>query len=373
MTALVERQNIPLAQEYSREQVDLIKSTVAAGCTDLELALFMEVARASGLNPMLKQIYAIRRKVGREDKMTIQTGIDGYRLIASRTGTHLGTTDPQFGPLDKDGYPEWARVVARRLVQGHVAEFPATARWSEYAQTKNEWKNGQSTGNKTVSDMWARMPHTMLGKCAESLALRKAFPAELSGVYSDVEMQQADSEAPVQQARSVDVTREVAQAAGVEVQQVNPNADALAAWKVKLGKIGKRLSELGARDEATAIMAAWPHWSTDIDYAIAAYNALMTLGESLPVRKSSESETFEAEVITDAQRRTLMGQLGRLKIPNTTEARSAFYSWMVGTADGTRTNDLDTDTAQGLIDTLEAMDPAEVEATASEFKREAKL
>ena len=387
MTALVERQNITLAQPagFSPEQIDLIKNTVAVGTSDLELALFLEVCKSTGLNPFQKQVYAVVRKSKAKvnghwvetSKMVIQTGIDGYRLTASRSGVHMGTTDPQFGPAE-NGYPEWAQVVVRKLVHGHVVEFPATARWAEYVQQKAEYSGGSPTGKQIVSDMWARMPHTMLGKCAESLALRKAFPAELSGVYSDVEMQQADSEAPVQQARSVDVTRGVAQAAGVEVQQVNPNADALAAWKVKLGKVGRRLGELGARDEATAIMARWPKWNTDVDYAIAAYNELMTLGESLPSKKSSESEVVEAEVvtvtlITDKQRKALMGQLGRLKLPDTTEVRSAFYSWMVGTADGTRTNDLDGETAQGLIDTLEAMDPSEVEATAAEFKQAARL
>jgi len=56
--------------------------------------------------------------------------------------------------------------------------FTATARWSEY---------------KPDSDfMWRRMPHTMLGKCAEALALRKGFPQELSGLYEAAEMDQAE-------------------------------------------------------------------------------------------------------------------------------------------------------------------------------------
>ena len=182
---------------------------------------------------------------------------------------------------------------------------------------------------------------------------------------------QAAKPAPRAQARTSQKTATVTEKAPV-------NADALAAWKVKLGKIGRRLGELGARDEAAAIMAAWPKWSTDVKHAEGAYLEMKALGLGLSVPKSSESETVEAEVITttlitDKQRKALMGQLGRLKIPNTTEARSAFYSWMVGTADGTRTNDLDGETAQGLIDTLEAMDPSEVEATASEFKQAAGL
>ncbi|MAQ95064.1 MAG: phage recombination protein Bet [Rhodothermaceae bacterium] len=180
---------------FTREQIDLIKRTVAEGTSDDELALFLEVCRTTGLNPFQRQIYAIMRETWnpatrrREPKMTIQTGIDGYRLIASRTGAHLGTDDIEFGPVGEEG-PEWARCTVYRLVSGQRAAFTATARWDEYVQRKR----GQGGVDKGPSEMWSRMGHTMLGKCAESLALRRAFPAEMSGVYTREEMAQASAE-----------------------------------------------------------------------------------------------------------------------------------------------------------------------------------
>lgn len=240
------------ANDYTAEQVDLIKQTVAAGTTDLELQLFLEVAKSSGLNPFQRQIYAVMRWDARtkKEKMVIQTGIDGYRLIATRTGAHLGTTDPEFGPI-KDGYPEWARVTVRRLVQGHTAEFTATARWSEYVQ---KTKDG-------VSNMWAKMPHTMLGKCSEALALRKAFPAELSGVYTSEEMQQADT------------------AQVVEVQQVKTDP-AAEAWAEKARQMQERVVKAfpQAASDIHELLESLPNWELTLESARGMYEGVRDIG-----------------------------------------------------------------------------------------------
>lgn len=165
--------------EYNPAQVELIKRTVAAGCSNDELALFLEVCRGSGLNPFMKQIYAIKRG----DKMTVQTGIDGYRLLAARTGDLAGIDDATYDQ-ETEEHPTWASVTVWRFVRGQRVPFTAKARWREYAQVNRD-------GNP--SGLWGKMPYLMLAKCAESLALRKAFPAELSGVYTAEEMEQADN------------------------------------------------------------------------------------------------------------------------------------------------------------------------------------
>jgi phage recombination protein Bet len=202
-TALAIHQDQPAAVagpgSFTRDQLELLKRTVAAGTSDDEFALFAEVARTTGLNPFQRQIYAIMRQAydpaqkKKVARMTIQTGIDGYRLIAARTGLHAGTTDAEYGP-EVNGWPSWARVTVRRLLPGGgIADFTATARWDEYVQTKDEYENDRKTGKVIPSGQWPKMPYLMLGKCAEALALRKAFPAELSGVYTAEEMSQADS------------------------------------------------------------------------------------------------------------------------------------------------------------------------------------
>ena len=169
------KQEIMKYENITPDQVDLIKSQIAVGATDNELKLFLHVADKSGLDPLTKHIYFIKRG----GKMTIQTGIDGFRTIADRTGQYIGSNDPVFTGDGK--FPEKATVTVSKVVQGVVGEFTASARWSEYYPDKNSF-------------MWDKMPHTMLGKCAEALALRKAFPAQLSGLYTGDEMDQAGDE-----------------------------------------------------------------------------------------------------------------------------------------------------------------------------------
>lgn len=171
-------------QEWTREKVDLLKRTVARGATDDELALFAHVCKRTGLDPFARQIYAIKRWNSQDNKetMALQTGIDGYRLIADRTGCYAGSSDPEYVVAD-DGFPDVAKVTVTKLVNGVACAFTSSARWDEYVQ---KGKDGSPTA------MWKRMPFLMLGKCAEALALRKAFPAELSGLYTHEEMQQAD-------------------------------------------------------------------------------------------------------------------------------------------------------------------------------------
>ena len=186
---------LAVASEWKREEIDLLKQTVAAGTTDLEFALFSKVCHRTGLDPFTRQIYAIKRKQQRDgqwiDVMTIQTGIDGYRVIAERTDEYLGGDEPAYGPACECGnkalskHPEYATVTVRRWKHGAEHATTERADFDEYVQTK---RDGQATA------MWAKMPKRMIAKCAEALALRRAFPGLFEGVYTAEEMAQADSE-----------------------------------------------------------------------------------------------------------------------------------------------------------------------------------
>jgi phage recombination protein Bet len=177
--------------EFTPEQRELIKSQVAPEATEDELKLFLYQCQRTGLDPLARQIYAIHRRVNGKKKMTIQTSIDGFRVIAQRTGEYAGQDEPVWEIDITTGWPISAKVVVYKWhgEQRYQASV-GVAFWPEYVQTEAIWENGQVVGQK-FGTMWAKMPRTMIAKVAEALALRKAFPQDLSGLYTDDEMAQA--------------------------------------------------------------------------------------------------------------------------------------------------------------------------------------
>ena len=184
------------AQMWDRERIELVKRTIAKGASDDELALFMQVVQRTGLDPFARQVYAIKRWDNRERRevMAIQTSIDGYRLVAQRSADYAGQVGPFWCGADgvwkdvwlEQGEPWAARVGVLR--RGFTEVLYAVAHFDEYAATD---KDGHLVAQ------WKTMPVLMIAKCAEALALRRAFPQELANVYTEEEMgQQVARDAP---------------------------------------------------------------------------------------------------------------------------------------------------------------------------------
>jgi len=180
-------QHVDPVLQFTEAQKQMIRDTYANGASQKEFEVLMEIARLRRLNPLLKQIHFVKRwnrALGRE-VWTAQTGIDGYRAIAERTGKYNGQDEPEF---EYSGDGKDRKLTSCKVkVYRKDWERPAVgvAYWAEYVQTA---KDGKPTA------FWADMPHSQLAKCAEALALRKAFPEELGGLYTNEEMAQADSE-----------------------------------------------------------------------------------------------------------------------------------------------------------------------------------
>jgi len=181
-----------------RNQIELIKRTVAKGASDDELRLFIQVCKGANLNPFLKQVFLVPRWDSKEGKevRAIQVSIDGFRAIAEEGGGYAGNEDAVFSGEEEIEYggdkagkdkkklmvPKEAKVTVYKMVEGQRYPFTATARWSEYYP-------GAKMGFQ-----WHIRPYLMLGKCAEALALRKAFPKLLSGMYAQEELDRGQSD-----------------------------------------------------------------------------------------------------------------------------------------------------------------------------------
>ena len=176
-----------------REQIELIKQTCCKGASDDEFRLFMWVAKKHRLDPLTRQLHAVFRNLAKHHQdekgiwvsgkqMTIQVGIDGYRAMAARY--------PDFGAIGEPEY-EYAKagdripVLARVKVwkKGLAEPTVGIAYWDEYAPNTET----------DAGFFWKKMPKGQLAKCAEALALRKAYP-ELSDLYTDEEMHQHDQD-----------------------------------------------------------------------------------------------------------------------------------------------------------------------------------
>jgi phage recombination protein Bet len=175
---------------FDHTKIELIKRQIAKGASDDELKMFLYQCQRTGLDPFSRQIYAISRKEKDKasgnwvTKMSTQVSIDGLRLIAERTGKYAGQLGPVWCGTDGAWVDVWLKPeppsAARVGVMRNDFKEPVygVALYTEYVQSYE----GKPMG------LWAKMPALMLAKCAESLALRKAFPQEMSGIYTSEEM-----------------------------------------------------------------------------------------------------------------------------------------------------------------------------------------
>jgi|SRR5262245_318889 len=159
------------------DQIELIKQTVAQGASNANLQLYLYDCARRGVHPLDRQIHFSQRN----GRYTPLVSIDFLRSRAAMTGEMAGSDDAAYRVNPDDlGVPLSATVTVYRLTNGQRYAYSATARFEEYKAEPGPNNRGDA--------MWRTKPFLMIGKCAEALALRKAFPQDLSGLYTPEEM-----------------------------------------------------------------------------------------------------------------------------------------------------------------------------------------
>lgn len=189
--------------EFDERQRSALTALGVENATPSDLGVFFHQAQRTGLDPFSRQIYMIARRTykngGWETKQTIQVGIDGLRLVARRAANRMGQAlsigSAVWMAENGQWYEAWPRklglpVAAKIRVSVGQGVFEAVANTDEYMPTRLD----KSSGKMKPTGQWGKMPALMIAKCAEALALRKAFPMDLSGLYTFEEMDQADGD-----------------------------------------------------------------------------------------------------------------------------------------------------------------------------------
>lgn len=196
----------------NERMLSLIRRTVAKDCNPAEFDWFIQICKGFGLDPLRRQIYAFvfHAKDEKKRQMVPVVSIGGLRAIAERTGNYR--PDDRAARIEIDPAAANKETNPLGIVRAEVTVykrsggewFPvlAEAYWEEFAPLVDEWKDdpetgrGRKTGRRMLDpkkDGWHRMPRLMIAKCAEALALRKAWPDDFAGVYEETEIDRGQS------------------------------------------------------------------------------------------------------------------------------------------------------------------------------------
>ncbi|QSQ18257.1 phage recombination protein Bet [Myxococcus landrumensis] len=189
---------------WSRERMELIRRTICPrGISEDEFALFIEQCKRSGLDPLLKEAFCVARRqnVGNRERPNWVTkyefqpseagmlaraerfpdfkGIQASAVFAEDdivVDQGRGEVVHRFNPAKRKGalVGAWSRVV-------RDGKLPVVV-WLDFS------------GYVQQTPLWAKIPTTMIEKCARVAALRKAYPEAFGGLYVREEMPAEDFE-----------------------------------------------------------------------------------------------------------------------------------------------------------------------------------
>lgn len=206
--------NVPSLAMSEQELMKVLQTSLYPGAELESIKLVIAWCKASNKDPMKRPVHIVpmqvKQKVKNKDgqptnkteyvwRDVIMPGVGDYRTDAARTGEYAGISQATFGsdvekelggspimewsddahakvdtgrkhPTVKFRFPEWCELSVFRLVGGTRCEFSSGRVYFE------ETYATQSKDNDAPNAMWKKRPRGQLEKCAEAMALRRAFP-----------------------------------------------------------------------------------------------------------------------------------------------------------------------------------------------------
>jgi phage recombination protein Bet len=245
---------------WDEQQLAALKQIGLANAPKPELAVFLHYCQRTGLDPFARQIYMIERG----GRFTIQASIDGLRIVAQRSNEYAGQAGPFWCGADGVWTDVWLQATPPTAAKVGVMRK---------GFTEVLWAVAKFESYNANSPIWKKMPDLMIAKCAEALALRKAFPNDLSGIYTAEEMEQAaPASAPTPQP-VVEI---------VEAPKTNKASDELTADLIKI------LDDVEAVQTLEALKAIFDRHKVYLDYTFkpAELDTEITLRDAIMLRKN---------------------------------------------------------------------------------------
>lgn len=224
-------------------EFSVLLSTTCEGAPRAIAAWFMLFCKHRRLDPFSRQVYLWNDKTDKTGKWNVVTGIDGLRVIASRSPYYRGQLKPvwtfasdptqadgilrfskgesQYGKIAGKRRPEDCEIVVRRAIPQAPTdstlylEFYGIARFDEFVKTNASDK---------IFGNWEVQPEHQLRIRAEAMALRMGFPEEVGGIYLEEELRdRADMTAALGPVAGGDAG--VAQAVNSDVNETDVEID----------------------------------------------------------------------------------------------------------------------------------------------------
>ena len=177
---------------FTKEERALIKELVAKDLSEMEFKLFIIECQKRGLDPFLKEIYALKfnsKTEGSNNSNKFFTVISAHKLfeIIAKEQSFAGFSKAEFEWGEDKKYPISCTKSIRQSKEGRVLDiYTVTLFFNECAGKKTD-------GN--LNTMWEAKPTRMLEKCVDAHLCRR-FPItqnySINGMYIEDEVRDAE-------------------------------------------------------------------------------------------------------------------------------------------------------------------------------------